>query len=183
MTLYTHAGSLTTHRYVWIEPSAIGVHDWIRAVWFGLSSYPGRAWGCHVLLECGAVYRNVPLHKLASRPSARKDWKPNDAQTWDSYGWQFSVIEYSYLSSLNGKVRLRSGAEESGMYMFTVIPVNDAFSAEPEQAKEFYFLELENGRFTAQPTNHVLLNDKSFCEKIEWPNWVCRQNIWFSSEE
>ena len=41
MTLYTHAGSLITHQYVWIEPEAIGKHGWIRGVWFGLTCFPG----------------------------------------------------------------------------------------------------------------------------------------------
>ena len=74
MTLHTHAGSLPTHQYVWIEPRAIGDHGWLRAVWFGLASFPGRAWGCHVLLESGAVYRNVPLHQLASTYEPDEPW-------------------------------------------------------------------------------------------------------------
>lgn len=50
MTLHTAAGALPAHQYVLIEPNALGEHDWLRAVWFGLVSHPGRAWGCHVLL-------------------------------------------------------------------------------------------------------------------------------------
>lgn len=70
MTLHTHAAPLPGHQYVWIDANAIGQHEPLRAVWFGLTSWPGRAFGCHVLLECGAVYRNVPLHQLASKPGA-----------------------------------------------------------------------------------------------------------------
>jgi hypothetical protein len=70
------------------------------------------------------------------------------------------------------------------MYLFTIVPVADAFSAEPEQSKEFYVLQLENGRFTAQPTNHVLIEDRSFCNKNpEWPTFLRRQSDWFSAED
>jgi len=137
LTLHTHAGSLPTHKYVWIEPRAIGDHGWLRAVWFGLASFPGRAWGCHVMLESGAVYRNVPLHQLASHNDVDEPWTPAQAQT-----------------------------------------------AAPEQSKEFYFIQLENGRFTAQPTNHVLVEDRSFTRKeMGWPDFLRRQEDWYSAED
>lgn len=182
MTLYTHAGSLPRHLYVWIEPNAIGEHDWLPAVWFGLCAFPGRTWGCHVLLECGAVYRNVPLHQLATKRDASR-WTAEQGQTWDVYGHQFSTIEYPYLAGLNARVRLQDRSELEGQYLFTAIPVNDAFSAAPEQAKEFYFLALGNGRLTSQPTNHVLIQDRSFTRELEWPKFLRRQTQVWSAED
>lgn len=184
MTLHTHAGPLPTHQYVWVEPNAIGDHGWLRAVWFGLTSFPGRAFGCHVLLECGAVYRNVPLHQLASRNDVDEPWTPAQAATWDCYGYQFSTIEYPFLQSMNCRARLQDKSERRGMYLFTVAPVGDAFSAAPEQSKEFYFIQLENGRFTAQPTNHVLIEDRSFTRTdMGWPDFLRRQEGWHSAED
>lgn len=180
--MFTHAGSLPRHQYVLVEPDAIGRHGWLQAVWFGITSYPGRAWGCHVLLECGAIYRNVPLHKLAMRET-EVPWSAAAAQTWDAYGWQFSTIEYPFLMSNNVRVRLRDKREFSGEYLFTAVPVADAFSASPAQSKEFMFCALANGRLTAQPTNHVLVEDRSFTTTIEWPKFLQRQNDWHSSEE
>ena len=182
MTLHTHAGPLPTHQYVWLDADAIGKHEPLRAVWFGLTSFPGRAFGCHVLLECGAVYRSVPLHRLSSIKDA-PPWAPAQAQTWDAYGYQFSLLEYPYLSSMNARARLQDGSEESGMYLFTLAPVGDAFSAAPSQSKEFYFLQLESGRFTAQPTNHVLIEDRSFTTALEWPKFLRRQEGWHSAED
>lgn len=181
MTLYTHAGALPAHQYVWVEPDAIGKHDWLQGVWFGITSYPGRAFGCHVLFENGAVYRNVPLHQLASRKTDSK-WTAADAQTWDAYGWQFSLIDYPYLSSMNARAKVRD-EEHGGHYLFTLVPVGDAFSAAPTQSKEFYFLQLQNGRYTAQPTNRVLIEDRSFVDKLEWPTCLRRQDDWHSAEE
>ena len=184
MTMYTHAGPIPAHKYVWIEPNAIGEHGWLRAVWFGITSHPGRAWGCHVMLECGAVYRSVPLHKLATKQTASPSWLPSQAQTWDAYGWTFSTLEYPFLSSMNCTVKLADNTLHDGMYVFTAVPVGDAFSLEPEQAKEFYFIELNNGRFTAQPTNHILIQDKSFCKDVSWPDkWIKRQTEWWSCED
>lgn len=180
--LYTHAGSLPTHQYVWLEPDAIGKHDWMRGVWFGITSYPGRAFGCHVLLECGAVYRNVPLHQIATRKDA-DPWTPADAQTWDAYGYQFSMIEYPFLQSMNARVKLQNGVEHDGMYVFTLVPVADPFSAAPPQSKEFYFVALDNGRYTGQPTNQVLIDDRSFVDKLEWPTFLKRQRDWHSAED
>lgn len=180
--VYSHAGSLPRHLYVHIEPNAIGEHGWLQAVWFGLTSYPGRAWGCHCLLECGAIYRNVPLHKLASRETDTP-WTAAQAQTWDCYGWEFGTIEYPYLSSMNAKARLQDKSEHNGAYLFTAVPIGDPFSAAPEQSKEFYFLELDNGRYTAQPTNQVLLHDKSFSKDISWPKFLRRQTEVISAED
>jgi hypothetical protein len=182
MTLHTHAGPLPAHQYVWIDADAIGKHEPLRAVWFGLTSWPGRAFGCHVLLECGAVYRNVPLHQLAAVKDA-PPWEPWQAATWDAYGWQFTTLEYPYLSSMNARVRLQDGAEHAGMYLFTLAPVGDAFSASPAQSKEFYFLQLENGRYTAQPTNQVLIDDRSWVDELKWPTFLKRQRDWHSAED
>lgn len=182
MTLYTHTAGLPAHQYVWVEPDAIGKHDWLYGVWFGITCWPGRAFGCHVFLENGAVYRNVPLHQLASRKT-EAEWTAADAQTWDAYGWQFSLIEYPYLATMNARAKLQSGVEHAGHYLFTLAPVGDAFSAAPWQSKEFYFLQLENGRYTAQPTNHVLIEDRSFIQKLEWPTFLRRQRDWHSAED
>jgi hypothetical protein len=54
----------------------------------------------------------------------------------------------------------------------------DGFSLEPEQSKEFYFIQLNNGRFTAQPTNHVLVHDKSFVRDVTWPRLKRQTETW-----
>jgi hypothetical protein len=84
---------------------------------------------------------------------------------------------------MNAHVKLQDKSEHDGMYMFTMVPTADAFTAEPEQGKEFYFVALENGRFTAQPTNHVLIEDKSFCRNVEWPKFLKRSTEWHSAED
>jgi hypothetical protein len=88
------------------------------------------------------------------------------------------VVEYPFLEAVTMRVRLRSKEELTGRYMFTAIPMLDGFSLEPEQSKEFYFIKLDNGRFTAQPTNHVLVQDKSFITESEWPRLERQTETW-----
>ena len=179
--IYSGAGPLPRHRYCFVEPNTFGNEDWLRVAWFGLVSHPGRTWGCHVMLECGAVYRNVPLQRL-SHKTTDKLWSTDQAQTWDCYGHDFSVVEYPFLEAVPVIARLRSGEKIEGRYLFTAIPMLDGFSLEPEQSKEFYFIALENGRFTAQPTNHVLVKDKSFVTNVEWPKLKRQTEVWSVDE-
>lgn len=178
--IYAGGGSIP-HQYVWIQPQALGEHGWIEGAWFGLCAHPGRAWGAHVVLECGAIYRNVPLHVLASRETETA-WTPPDASTWDVYGVEFSVTVYDYLYSTRLEARTRSGATHLGEYICTVIPIGDSYSAAPEQAKEFLLCRLDNGRYTLQPTNYVLIHDRSFTRPA-WPTWLRRQTDRVSVED
>lgn len=167
MTAYTLVGELPRHQYVLVESGfthkrSIGL---VPAVWFGLVSFPGRAWGCTVMLESGAIYRNLPPHALAFRKKP-EPWTVQDAQRWDCYGERFSVIEYRYLAGLDCRVRA-NGQEYDGEYLFTVAPVGDGFSAAPDQAKEFSFIRLDNGRLTIQPTNHLVFREASFTDNAD----------------
>lgn len=179
---YTLVGELPHHLYVWVDTSFTHKEPagFIPAVWFGLVAYPGRTWGCTVMLESGAVYRNLPPHALAFDLSP-DPWLAGHAQRWDCYGWDFTVIEYSYLRGLDCKVRVDSSAELTvdkleGQYLFTAAPVGDAFSAQPEQAKEFHFIRLDNGRLTIQPTDFIVFRERSFTDnKLEFPVGLKRQ--------
>ena len=193
MSLCTGSGSLPKHVYCQVDSrfvrtgADVGSQKSEPCVWFGLQSYPGRAWGCHVMLECGAVVRSLPLHALRWKcgGEAREGfaWNARDAQEWDCYGLQFSLHEYSYLSGLEARVKLRRGGILRGEYMFTAVPVNDAYTAEPAQSKEFMFLMMENGRFAAMPTNRVLFIDASFTSgDLSWPADIKLQEECWSAE-
>lgn len=149
--LYCHVDTQFTHK----EPSGT-----VPCIWFGLVSDPGRAWGCNVLLENGAVYRNLPINAL-SFTSHLKPWSLEQAQLYNCYSDEFTVIEYNLLSGLKCAVHIKKKIYY-GHYLFTVAPLRDGFSAEPEQNKEFMFIQLENGRMTVQPTNCVRVEDVSF---------------------
>lgn len=185
MSRFTLVGELPRHLYVWIDTAHTHVEPvgFVPAVWFGLVSYPGRSWGCTVMLESGAVYRNLPPHAISFRDWAEGEcglWDVQDAQTWDCYGTDFTVIEYKYLAGLRCVARA-NGNEHGGRYLFTAAPVGDGFSACPEQAKEFSFIELINGRMTIQPTNNLIFKEKSFTtnREMRFPEGLQRQtDVW-----
>jgi hypothetical protein len=183
MTLCTGSGSLPQHIYCHVERSFVRTGEqsgFEPAVWFGLRAFAGRAWGCHVLLECGAVVRDLPLHALSATPEAEY-WHLEMAQQWDCYGDQFSLVRYTYLQGLEARVRCADD-EHIGEYLFTACPLNDGFSAEPAQSKEFKFFALRNGRFTAQPTNRALFIERSFTVEKDWPTDIQRQSEVWSCE-
>lgn len=165
---FAQSGQLPHHQYCLVDARFISSGTgFIPCVWFGLVSIPGRAWGCTIMLECGAIYRAVPPHALAFNDNPEPDWRIEHAQRWDCYGTQFSTIEYTYLRGMEVAVKC-SDTSRSGEYLFTAAPIDDGFSRYPEQAKEFMFIRLGNGRLTIQPTDKVLFCDRSFGSP-EWP--------------
>lgn len=159
-------GSIPKHQYIWVDTCFTHKYPvgFIPAVWFGLTSFPGRAWGFNVMFENGAVYRNVPPHAIGFSENPEKNWDIKRSQLWDCYGYNWSTVEYTYLKGLRCLCRIND-IHLYGQYLFTVAPIEDGFSNEPSQSKEFKFIKLDNGRITIQPTNKVLFIDKSFTEE------------------
>lgn len=168
--------SLPFHKYVWVDSSFIrkNAFGFEPAVWFGLVSQYGRAWGLNVLLECGAIYRSLPPHAIAFNEKPEANWTIKDAQLWDCYADQFQLHEYTYLREM--RVRTK---DHQGVYLFTAAFINDAFTRTPEQAKEFSFIALDNGRLTIQPTNRTLFEDLSFTVNKGVPtDLITQTNEW-----
>ena len=184
--IHSLVGPLPRHLYVYVD--ATFTHREIHgpryqpAVWFGLTSTPGRMWGCTVMLESGAVYRNLPPHALAFSMHPEEPWGVGDAQTWDCYGTDFSVVEYPYLAGL--RCLVKAGDNESmGQHLFSVAPVGDGFSAVPEQAKEFHFIRLDSTRLCDVPTDRVVYEEKSFTTgPLVFPHGLARQTEIYSCE-
>jgi hypothetical protein len=168
---YYRIGQLPKHLYLYVDThfthkESIGYQP---CIWFGLVSYPSRAWGANLLLESGAIYRNVPLHALSYIKEANP-WSLEKAQLYNCYSDQFTILEYDYLSGMKCAVKITNNAlcpMLIGHYLFTVAPLHDGFSDEPEQNKELKFIALENGRITVQPTNYLKFEDVSFTSKIK----------------
>lgn len=184
---YTLVGELPRHLYCYVDSAFTHKEPqgFLPCVWFGLVSYPGRVWGCTVMLESGAIYRNVPAHAIAfQKPQSLQayGWSAKDAQTWDCYGERFTCVEYKYLAGLECRVKVGK-KQLLGTYLFTAAPIGDGFSAYPDQAKEFCFIELHNGRLTIQPTNHVVFRERSFTDnRLEMPKGLKRQSEIWSAE-
>jgi hypothetical protein len=172
--------SLPIHKYVWVDSSFIRKNGegFEPAVWFGLVSQYGRAWGLNVMLECGAVYRSLPPNAIAFHAAISSKspglWTIKDAQLWDCYADTFMLHEYSYLKEMTVRTK-----DHSGTYLFTAAFTDDGFTRAPEQQKEFSFIELDNGRLTIQPTNRTLFEDRSFTVDSGAPkDLVTQTEVW-----
>lgn len=177
--IYSASGNLPKHIYCFVESKFVrqngsGLEP---CAWFGLHSHPGRTWGCHIMLECGAVYRGVPPQALAFMEQPEASWAPKDAQVWNCYGHEFSTIEYTFLRRL----RIHTKHHGEGHYLFTAIPINDGYTEDPSQSKEFMFCALDNGRLIILPTNMLVFEDKSFTE-TQWPSNLTASSVKWSCE-
>jgi hypothetical protein len=184
-------GPLPHHIQVWVRRRFIedplrfidetmkpGEPQMTRAVWFGLVSQPARAWGCTVLLESGAIYRNLPPHAIAFRDDA-SDILLKHCQHWDCYGYGWSATCYPFL---DGQTVLVKDRAIPGTYLFSVQPIGDGWSRIPEQSKEFTFIEMDDGNLSIQPTDRTLISDRSFTGPPQWPTNLRRQTEVFSCE-
>jgi hypothetical protein len=149
-------------------------------MWVGLTAIPGRAWGINVILrDGGALYRNIPPHAVAFSPEALPYWDITDAQLWDCYSYEFSVLQNPILRGLEVSVKVQESVLH-GEYLFSVTHLHDGWSDSPDQDKEFIFVKLNNGKLTIQPTNKVRFIDYSFT-KNELPKLKLQTTI-FSCE-
>ena len=176
------------HQYVHVDADAVARDgDGSRpAVWLALHSVPGRMFGATVLLECGALYRDVPLHRLATRPDA-PPWRPDEAQHWNAYGAHLQVIRLPYLDGLRMTARCgrETPGEHHGTYVCSFQPLDDDYSRAPDQDKTFTLIALDHGRYTCQPTDRVLVHDASWTRVDGWPTDLRRQRptVWSCERE
>ena len=168
---------LPVHQYVTISPGV--VHDDVQhGVWFAVQSNIGAIWGGHVMLENGAIYRNVPLHLLSIGRNDSPYHSPHDLQLWDCYHEEARAHEYNYLRGLYTISQSpKASAPFFGSYLFTIIPKADSFSRHLDQAKEFVVSVVAGtGRIVIRATNELMFCDKSIAPlPTVWPKGLRRQ--------
>lgn len=123
----------------------------------------------HTWAHVGAE-RNLPRgwYALSWNPPhavsfTKKDceWKENEAQLWDCYSHDFTLIHNPILTGFRMLAKCRDSIH-LGEYLFEATHLNDGWSHTPEQDKTFYFIKIGNGRLTILPTNRVVFEDRSF---------------------
>lgn len=176
---YTKIGALQTHRYIWVD--SIYTHEepvgLVEAMWVGLTSIPGRAWGINVILRNGgALYRNIPPNGVSFTADPGQEWHISDAQLWDCYSYHFSVLQNPIMRGMQVSVRVEDKVLH-GEYLFSTAHLHDGWSDAPEQDKEFIFVKLNNGRLTIQPTNRVRFIDNSFTTE-ELPRLKLQETVY-----
>lgn len=106
------------------------------------------------------MYRNLPPHAVSFDPEPPK-WGVKKSQLWDCYSYFFTTLENPHLKGMPMQARIKDKVYR-GEYLFNVTHLLDGWSNSPEQDKDFYFIKLDNGRLTIQPTNRIKFIDPSF---------------------
>jgi len=176
-----HVCDLPAHQYVEVDRKFLsrGERDgWEEAVWFAVSAVPHRAWGLTVLLKCGAIYRGLPPHAIVLDPVGKViDWKLEEAQRWDCFGYDFTCHRHAYLRELDCSAYIFPDRRWlPGSYLFTADFYDDAYSLEPSQTKSSHFIALDNGRLAVLPGNNLLWEEASFTRSQDKPSWLRVQN-------
>lgn len=177
--IYSKIAPLPNHRYVLVDTSFTHKkpRGFTEAMWVGLTSIPGRAWGINVILRNGgALYRNLPPHSIGFDLESA-DWSIKQAQLWDCYSYDFTIVQSPILQGLRMRAKVQ-GQMHQGEYLFHITHVNDGWSNSPDQDKEFYFIKLDNGRLTIQPTNRITFIDSSFIVNDNLPELKLSETIY-----
>ena len=169
----SHNIDLPRHRYCHVIESVVhreGRDDkTVPCVWWGVSATPGRMFGCHILLESGAMVADLPLHALRHRENAPPlaEWLPGQSQRWDAYGWHLEAHEPAYLSGLTCRVLSADHRNilGTGGLWFYLDHVRDGYSLEPGQHKHHWVVALDEGVFTCVPQDMVLVTESSFTDE------------------
>ena len=179
-----HNIDLPRHRYVHVIEAAVlrrGSHDkTVRAVWWGMSATPGRMFGCHVLLESGAMVVDLPLHALRHEANATHPVLPELSQRWNAYGWSIEAHEPAYLSGLVCSVLTQDHKHIAGTgeAWFYLDHVSDGYSLEPAQHKHHWVVAMSEGHFDCVPQDMLLLTESSFTEVDGIPPIKRQRRVW-----
>jgi len=183
-----HNVDLPVHRYVWVVPSFVttGVSEPIPAVWFGISTHPGRALGCHVMLDSGATVIDLPIHALLSQSDGKPISDISDAIVWDCFGWDAEIYQPNYLSGLRADVLHANHKTVQSMdntAWFAIDWKNNGWSDYPEQHKWMWVLETGLGALIAMPQDRVVFHEESFTDAELPKNGIVRQRVLWSCEK
>lgn len=181
--------SLPKHIYAFLRTEFVnnlkpGSDGLIPAVIFGAESVPGRALTFHVLRDDGALVSQVPLHALCHLESAPRR-ELEDLMRWDCFGWWLTVIEFEYLREVTFETLTGAGVE-TGQYICTFDFLNNGYSEDPSQHKNFHLLALSDGNFALQTNDKCKALERSFVERpFDWaalPRIERNKLKWYAEE-
>jgi hypothetical protein len=182
--IFSKIGSLPFHQYIWVDSSFVYKESkgWIEGMLIGLTSIPGRSWGFNVILQQGgALYRQIPPHAIAFSSSPESSWSLDQSCLWNCYSLDFTILHNPILEGMKMTAKIGSSLYE-GQYLWSTTFLNDGWSRTPEQDKEFFFMRLDNGRLTIQPTNRITFKDSSYIDNSFIPSLKLNEIIYSCSE-
>lgn len=134
--------------------------EFMPAVVFGFRAEPARVPMFQVMLESGAQWARVPIHMICTKKCEKLSI--DKCVWWDSYGYDFSIHEFSMLKNHSVKALGRDGVIRKGNYLFTVDWMKTGWSEISDQHKNHHIIALDTGQWIAYPNNKLVWIDPSW---------------------
>lgn len=164
-----------------------GFDEYQLATLLTAKSLPGLATTFQVLLDNGVMRDKLPISVFVVENYDRSNTKiyPLDfLQIWNSFSYNITCMEISYLSGLRCDVFMKDKTWQKGTILWTFDWSGETSSAvdlslceHPDEHKSGHFIELDNGQFAIQPNNRIRVYESSFVTKPfpERPDYkVCK---------
>jgi hypothetical protein len=122
--------------------------------WYGCAAVLHEQLQCHVFLDCGATYSNLPLEALSIEPTVAPALRNH---MWESLGENISSIQFDFLRNMQCSVKTDPHADiYKGTYLFT-IDTHDRgkLSDTPDQHKMEHVIALDHGPIIAYPNYRI----------------------------
>ena len=145
------------------------VGEFVPAVVFGFRAEPARGPMFQVMLESGAQWARVPIHKICSKPC---DPLPlEQCIWWDNYGYEFVVHSFDFLKNMTVTALGRDKIIRKGKYLFTIDWAKTGWSEVADQHKNHHVIALDTGPWIAYPNNRLVWHDPSWIAPAPDKEW------------
>lgn len=160
-----------------------GYGEFERAIAIGGVLRKDMALCVTVLLECGALWYELPLHAICWKECEPKELKFH--QRWDCLSGEWTAHRYEHLRHLAVEVvpyAADPGAGTlPGSYMFTIDMSGSFYADHPAEHKTLNIIALDSGHIVAMPNNKVLFRDETFTS-LAMPDYVRNSRHYFCEE-
>jgi len=164
-TPYTEA--FVRREFLYDEASHVG--EFVPCVVFGFRAEPARVPMFQIMLDSGAQWARVPIHKLCSKPC--EPLALEQSSWWDSYGYEFAVHSFAFLKNMTVTAMGRDKVIRQGKYLFTIDWMKTGWSEVPDQHKNHHVIALDDGPWIAYPNNRLVWHDPSWIEPAPDKEW------------
>lgn len=139
----------------------------------------GKALVFHAHLHSGAHYSLIPIHHITATPETKP--KPlKELQPYDCFSDHPEIIVYDYF-------RFRQVIHKTlgpANYLFTIDFLDNHFSDNPQEFKQFHVIQTLDGHISATPNNYLLFQEKTLTGTPDWKSApiLKRQSAYPSAE-
>ncbi len=137
-----------------------------------------------VILECGAMYSNLPIEAIYcdryGEINPESSFNTQQLQPYSCLDGNINIVEYSVARHSEMLVKI-AGLDVAARYLFTIDYNGTDLADDPEQRKTHNIVCLISGQLAALPNNKCLFTNKSLTKVDGWPK-LRRTNKYYTTE-